>query len=94
MCQQFHLLQLFLDILVRRNFNVLFDYSNKKFFFADQLMSKTIQLKQPELEIQRKKLLQNEGQLWKQQLKLQDRLLEELSAAQGDILKNEVNCNF
>lgn len=53
-------------------------------------MAKTIQFKKPELEIQRKKLLQNEGQLWKQQLELQDRLLEELSTAQGDILKNEV----
>lgn len=56
-------------------------------------MSKTIQLKKPELEIKRKKLLQNEGQLWKQQLELQDRLLEELSTAQGEILKNEVLLN-
>lgn len=53
-------------------------------------MAKTIQLKQPELETKRKKLLQDEGQLWKQQMELQDKLLEELSAAQGDILKNEV----
>ena len=54
-------------------------------------MAKSIQSKQPELEIKRIALLQNEGKLWKQRIELQDKLLHELSAAQGDILKNEVS---
>lgn len=53
-------------------------------------MARSIQLKQPELEEKRLHLLQNEGQLGKQKLDLQDKLLVELSSAQGDILKNEV----
>lgn len=57
---------------------------------TDQLMAKSIQLKQPELEEKRLQLLQNEGQLGKQKLDLQDKLLVELSSAKGDILKNEV----
>ena len=58
-------------------------------FFLDQLMSKSILFKRPELEEKRINLLQNEGRLWKQRLELQDSLLHELSSAQGDILKNE-----
>lgn len=58
---------------------------------TDQLLSKTIALKRPDLEVKRIQLLQNEGQLWKQRLELQDKLLLELSTAQGDILKNDVN---
>lgn len=57
---------------------------------ADQLMARSIQLKQPELEEKRLHLLQNEGQLGKQKLELQDKLLVELSSATGDLLKNEV----
>lgn len=57
---------------------------------TDQLMARSIQLKQPELEEKRLQLLQNEGQLGKQKLELQDKLLVELSSATGDILKNEV----
>lgn len=57
---------------------------------TDQLMARSIQLKQPELEEKRLHLLQNEGQLGKQKLNLQDKLLVELSSATGDILKNEV----
>lgn len=53
-------------------------------------MARSIQLKQPELEEKRLNLLQNEGELGKQKLDLQDKLLVELSSAQGDILKNEV----
>lgn len=60
------------------------------FLYADQLMARSIQLKQPELEEKRLHLLQNEGQLGKQKLDLQDKLLVELSSATGDILKNEV----
>lgn len=59
-------------------------------FHTDQLMARSIQLKQPELEEKRLHLLQNEGQLGKQKLELQDKLLVELSSATGDILKNEV----
>lgn len=59
-------------------------------YAADQLMARSIQLKQPELEEKRLHLLQNEGQLGKQKLDLQDKLLVELSSATGDILKNEV----
>lgn len=58
--------------------------------FTDQLMSKWIVLKKPELEQKRVELLKNEGELLQKKTKLQDKLLEELSNAQGDILKNEV----
>lgn len=57
---------------------------------ADQLLSRTINFKKPELEEKRIKLLKNEGDLWTERLLLQDKLLYELSTAQGDILKNEV----
>ncbi|XP_053958646.1 cytoplasmic dynein 2 heavy chain 1 [Anastrepha ludens] len=56
---------------------------------ADQLMSKAIILKNPQLERKRIELLKNEGVLLKQRIELEDKLLEELSTAQGDILKNE-----
>lgn len=52
-------------------------------------MSQSIATKQPELEQKRCKLLQNEGKFWRERLELQDKLLHELSTAQGDILKNE-----
>ncbi|KAJ6628053.1 Cytoplasmic dynein 2 heavy chain 1, partial [Pseudolycoriella hygida] len=58
--------------------------------YTDQLMARSIQLKQPELEEKRLLLLQNEGQLGKQKLELQEKLLVELSSATGDILKNEL----
>ncbi|KAI8114967.1 Cytoplasmic dynein 2 heavy chain 1, partial [Lucilia cuprina] len=56
---------------------------------SDQLMSKAIIMKNPVLEQKRVNLLKNEGVLLKQRLELEDKLLEELSLAQGDILKNE-----
>ena len=56
---------------------------------SDQLMSKAIVMKNPELEHKRVNLLKNEGVLLKQRIELEDKLLEELSLAQGDILKNE-----
>lgn len=56
---------------------------------SDQLMSKAIIMKNPELERKRVELLKNEGVLLKQRISLEDQLLEELSLAQGDILKNE-----
>ncbi|XP_059611101.1 cytoplasmic dynein 2 heavy chain 1 [Phlebotomus argentipes] len=56
---------------------------------TDQLMSKSILLKRPDLEEKRIKLLQSEGSMLKEREKLQERLLQELSTAQGDILKNE-----
>lgn len=46
-------------------------------------------MKHPDTEKKRVELLQNEGKLMQQKLKLQDKLLEELSHAEGDILKNE-----
>lgn len=58
---------------------------------VDQLLSRTINLKKPELEEKRIQLLKNEGDLWVERLILQDKLLHELSTAQGDILKNEVS---
>lgn len=57
--------------------------------FTGQLISHTVQLKQPELEAKRIELLQLEGRLLKQRTDLRDRLLRELSTAQGDVLKNE-----
>lgn len=56
---------------------------------SDQLMSKAIIMKNPNLEQKRVELLKNEGVLLKQRIELEDSLLEELSLAQGDILKNE-----
>lgn len=54
-------------------------------------MSKSIQVKQPELHTKRITLLQNESDLLKKRQELQEKLLLELSKSQGDILKNEVN---
>ncbi|KAH8376856.1 hypothetical protein KR093_001749 [Drosophila rubida] len=56
---------------------------------ADQLMSKAIVLQNAGLEQQRIELLQREGELLKQRMQLQDKLLEQLSNAEGDILRNE-----
>lgn len=60
----------------------------------DQLMSKSIQVKQPELETKRIALLQKESELLKKRQDLQEKLLLELSTSQGDILKNEVKTNL
>lgn len=60
-------------------------------FNIDQLMSKSIQVKQPELETKRISLLRNESDLLKKRDELQEKLLLELSKSQGDILKNEVS---
>uniref|UniRef100_A0A1A9WMF7 Cytoplasmic dynein 2 heavy chain 1 n=1 Tax=Glossina brevipalpis TaxID=37001 RepID=A0A1A9WMF7_9MUSC len=56
---------------------------------TDQLMSEAIIKKDFSLEEKRIELLRNEGILLKQRIELEDKLLEELSNAQGDILKNE-----
>ena len=56
---------------------------------TDQLLSKWISVKHPETERNRIELLQNEGNLMQQKIILQDKLLYELSHAEGDILKNE-----
>lgn len=52
-------------------------------------MSRTVLVKQPHLEAKRIELLQLEGHLLKQRADLRDRLLNELSTAEGDILKND-----
>lgn len=57
---------------------------------TDQLMTKSILVKQPEMETKRIELLQTEGKLWKDRQELNQKLLFELSNSQGDILKNEV----
>lgn len=54
-------------------------------------MSKSIQVKQPELDTKRISLLQSESDLLKKREELQEKLLLELSKSQGDILKNEVS---
>lgn len=59
-------------------------------FTSDQLMTRSVQVKQPELETKRIALLQRESELLKKRQALQEKLLLELSASQGDILKNEV----
>lgn len=46
-------------------------------------------MKHPDTEKKRVELLQNEGKLMQEKIHLQDKLLEELSHAEGDILKNE-----
>ena len=43
------------------------------------------------MEAKRIELLQNEGKLMSEKIELQDKLLLELSLAEGDILKNMVN---
>lgn len=57
---------------------------------TDQLMMKSILVKQPELETKRVGLLQAESKMCKDRQELQNKLLYELSSSQGDILKNEV----
>lgn len=57
---------------------------------TDQLMNKSILVKQPDMETKRINLLQTESQLWKDRQELNQKLLYELSNSQGDILKNEV----
>lgn len=57
-------------------------------------MSKSIQVKQPQLETKRISLLQNESDLLKKREELQEKLLLELSKSQGDILKNEVSVSM
>ncbi|KFB35182.1 AGAP010790-PA-like protein [Anopheles sinensis] len=56
---------------------------------TDVLTSKWVNAQQPEIERKRTELLQEEGKLMKEKLNLQDKLLQELSSAQGDLLKNE-----
>uniref|UniRef100_A0A182W9J8 Cytoplasmic dynein 2 heavy chain 1 n=1 Tax=Anopheles minimus TaxID=112268 RepID=A0A182W9J8_9DIPT len=56
---------------------------------TDVLTYKWVHTKQPEIERKRTELLQEEGKLMKEKLNLQDKLLQELSSAQGNILKNE-----
>lgn len=57
-------------------------------------MTRSIQVKQPELETKRIALLQRESELLKKRQTLQEKLLLELSASQGDILKNEVRATY
>lgn len=57
---------------------------------TDQLMTKSILVKQPEMETKRIELLQMESKLWRERQELNHKLLYELSNSQGDILKNEV----
>ncbi|XP_021709178.1 cytoplasmic dynein 2 heavy chain 1 [Aedes aegypti] len=56
---------------------------------SDVLKFKWVLAKDPEIEKKRVELLQEEGRLTKEKRSLQDRLLQELSSSQGDILKNE-----
>lgn len=52
------------------------------------MLSKWISAKHPENENKRVELLKNESKLMQQRVRLQDKLLEELSNAEGDVLKN------
>ncbi|XP_055390537.1 cytoplasmic dynein 2 heavy chain 1 [Condylostylus longicornis] len=56
---------------------------------TDELLSKKITFKKPEIEERRINLLKNEGKLLKERANLEKKLLAELNSAQGDILKNE-----
>lgn len=55
---------------------------------SDQLLSRFIQIKSPNLEAKRVELLKKDSVLLKTRQELEDKLLQELSLAQGDILKN------
>ncbi|XP_053681370.1 cytoplasmic dynein 2 heavy chain 1 [Anopheles nili] len=55
----------------------------------DVLTFRWVASQQPEIERKRTELLQQEGALMREKLSLQDKLLQELSSAQGDILRNE-----
>lgn len=56
--------------------------------YTEQLMARTVQLRQPKLEAQRTELLHTEGHLLGERRRLQTELLQELSTAEGDILQN------
>lgn len=56
---------------------------------TDQLISKTVLHKKPDLEAKRIELLKMEGSLLQKKIDMEDNLLEELSDSQGDVLKNE-----
>lgn len=56
--------------------------------YTEQLMARTVQLRQPRLEAQRVELLHTEGRLLGERTRLQAELLHELSHAEGDILQN------
>lgn len=74
-----------MDILARLS---QIPYTTNATGFTDQLVSRSILLKLPDLEDRRKNLLENEGKLWEEREALQDKLLIELSTATGYILKN------
>lgn len=57
---------------------------------TDQLRAKCINIKQPDLEKRRIELLQKEGKMVVMRQELQEKLLNELSSSEGDILTNEV----
>ncbi|XP_055534643.1 cytoplasmic dynein 2 heavy chain 1 [Wyeomyia smithii] len=56
---------------------------------TDVLTFNWVLAKNPEIEKKRVDLLEQEGRLVKEKRSLQDKLLQELSASKGDILKNE-----
>lgn len=56
---------------------------------TDQLLVKWIAVKDPDSATKRVELLQKEGELTQERYLLQDKLLFELSHAEGDILRNE-----
>lgn len=58
---------------------------------VEQLLSGAIRQEYPELESRKNELLQKQEELQEQQYNLQNRLLEELANASGDILQNKVN---
>lgn len=60
-------------------------------YFVEQLLSGAIRQEYPELESRKNELLQKQEELQEQQYNLQNRLLEELANASGDILQNKVN---
>lgn len=61
--------------------------------FLEQLLNAAIHQEYPELQTKKSELLQKQEELQEQQYNLQNRLLEELANATGDILQNKV-CFF
>lgn len=57
---------------------------------TEQLLSAAIHQEYPQLQAQKSELLQKQEDLQEQQYTLQNRLLEELANATGDILQNKV----
>lgn len=97
---QFRIILCTSDLMSNRQFNEdngvfgpfvsIIPFTTTTIGLSDQLMAKCINIKQPDLEKKRIELLQKEGKMVVIRQELQEKLLNELSSSQGNILINEV----